>query len=120
MRHYEILANGCIPYFLDLDRCDSNTMYFLPRELIKEAMNLEGISYLNIDHSKFDRSKYFEILNKLLAYTRKCLTTRAMANFLLNTIHYKETGKILYLSSDLSPDYMRCLLLTGLKEIFYR
>lgn len=118
MRHYEILANGCIPYFLDLDRCDSNTMYFLPRELIKEAMNLEGVSYLNIDHSKFDRSKYFEILNKLLAYTRKYLTTRAMANYLLNTIHYEETGKILYLSYDLWPDYMRCLLLTGLKEIF--
>ena len=41
MRHYEILANGCIPYFVDLDQCDPNTMQFLPRELIKEAMNLE-------------------------------------------------------------------------------
>ena len=114
----KIVPNGCVPYFLDLDRCDSNTMYFLPRELIKEAMNLDSILYLNIDHSKFDRSKYFEILNKLLAYTRKYLTTRAMANYFLNTIHYEETGKILYLSYDLWPDYMRCLLLTGLKEIF--
>src|SRR5688572_9949738 len=22
MRHYEILANGCIPYFIDIDKCN--------------------------------------------------------------------------------------------------
>ena len=54
-------------------------MHFLPRELIKEAMNLEGVSYLHIDHSKFDKEKYFEILGKLLEHTRKYLTTQAMA-----------------------------------------
>lgn len=118
MRHYEILANGCIPYFIDLDRCDSETMCFLPRELIKEAMNLEGVSYLRIDHEKFDRTKYQAILNKLLEHTRKYLTTRAMAKYLLNTVHYEGNGKILYLSRDPYPDYMRCLTLIGLKENF--
>lgn len=118
MRHYEILANGCIPYFVDLDKCDPNTMHFLPRELILEAMNLEGVSYLHIDHEKFDRDKYFEILAKLLDHTREHLSTKAMASHLLKTIYYTGNGKILFLSSHPEPDYLRCLTLTGLKELY--
>lgn len=118
MRHYEILANGCIPYFTDLDKCDENTMYFLPRELIREAMNLEGVSYLHIDHTKFDKVKYEEILTKLLEHTRKHLTTKAMASYILEKINYSGNGKILFLSPSTWPDYMRCLTLIGLKELY--
>lgn len=118
MRHYEILACGCIPYFIDLDKCDDNTMYFLPRELIQEAMNLEGVSYPHIDHTKFDRAKYDEILNKLLDYTRTHLTTEAMARYLLEKIEYTGAGKILFLSPSTMPDYMRCLTLIGLKQLY--
>ena len=117
MRHYEILANGCIPYFLDLDKCDDDTMTLLPKALIKEAMQLPGVSYLNIDHSKFDPAKYYAILNQLLEYTRKHLTTKNMAAHLLDTIHYSGKGKILYLSNNPDPDYMRCVTLVGLKEL---
>lgn len=118
MRHYEILANGCIPYFLDLDRCNANTMKFLPKELIIEAMNLPGVSYLQIDHSKFDKKRYYEILNKLLEHTRLYLTCRNMATYLLNSIKYTGQGNILYLSNDIKPDYMRCLTLIGLKQLY--
>ena len=118
MRHYEILANGCIPYFVDLDHCDKDTMFFLPRELILEAMHLPGVSYLHIDHQKFDREKYFEILNKLLEHTRQHLTTRKMARYILKKIGYTGKGKILFLSPNTSPDYMRCLTLIGLKELY--
>src|SRR5579872_430226 len=31
LRHYEILSQGCIPYFVDLDKCDLDTMHFFPR-----------------------------------------------------------------------------------------
>jgi|SRR5579862_285691 len=117
MRHYEILANGCIPYFVDLDKCDKDTMFFLPRDLILEAMNLPGVSYLHIDHSQFDTAKYYEILNKLLEHTRKYLTTRNMAQYILDTVHYTGTGKILYLSNDEDPDYLRCITLVGFKEL---
>ena len=33
LRHYEILANGCIPYFTDLDQCHPKTMLFFPKRL---------------------------------------------------------------------------------------
>ncbi|MCE5293698.1 MAG: hypothetical protein LLF94_03680 [Chlamydiales bacterium] len=118
MRHYEILANGCIPYFIDLESCDDHTMYFLPRELILEAMHVKGVRFMGIDHAQFDKVKYYEILNKLLEHTRKHLTTEAMAGYLLRKIQYSGQGNILFLSSDTYTDYMRCLTLIGLKQLY--
>jgi hypothetical protein len=118
MRHYEILANGCIPYFVGLKSCDLHTMHLLPRELILEAMNLEGVSSLHIDHTKFNREKYNEILNKLLAHTRQYLTTRNMAKYLLDKVNYSGKGKILFLSGATDPDYLRETTLIGLKELY--
>ena len=117
MRHYEILANGCIPYFVDLEKSDPHTMLFLPKELILEAMHLPGVHKGSIDHNVFDKAKYYEILEKLLAYTRQHLTTKCLAAYILETINYKGSGNLLYLSEDVNPDYMRCLMLTGLKEL---
>jgi hypothetical protein len=117
MRHYEILANGCIPYFLDLDKCDLNTMHFLPRDLIKEAMNMEGVSYLKIDHSRFDLAKYYDLLNKILEHTRNHLSSKSMAKYILQKINYSGSGKILYLSNSTEPDYLRCCTLIGFKEL---
>jgi hypothetical protein len=96
MRHYEILANGCIPYFLDLEQCHPHTMYFLPKELIYEAMHLPGVDYesMSINHAIFDHKKYREILTKMLDHTRKHLTTRAMAEYILKAVNY--TGKNLF------------------------
>lgn len=117
MRHYEILANGSIPYFIDIEKSPEKTMFRLPKKLIKEGMNLPGVSYLKIDHSIFDKKRYFEILAELLEYTRKNLTTKSMANYFLEKIGHSGKGKILFLSGDVSPDYLRCLTLIGLKEI---
>lgn len=116
-RHYEILANGCIPYFINLESCDPNTMFAFPRDLVLEAMNLEGVYAGGIDHEKFDKAKYNEILNKLLDYTRNHLSCRAMAQYLLDQMNYQGTGKILYLTQEIYPDYIRCSILTGLKEL---
>lgn len=118
MRHYEILANGCIPYFIDIDNCPPKIMQFLPKELIKEAMSLEGLSYPNIDHTKFNKTKYYAILNQILEHTRKYLTAKSMASYLLKTINYSGNGNILYLTQDIFPDYQRCTILIGLKELF--
>ena len=117
LRHYEILANGCIPYFTDLESAPLETMFLLPRELILEAMHLPGVTPYGIDHTIFDKQRYYEILNELLNYTRTHLTSRALAEYLLNVMNYNGVGKILYLSDDISPDYMRCYTLIGLKEL---
>ena len=48
-------------------------------------MSLKGVSYPKIDHELFDKAKYNEILNKILDHTRKHLTTKSMANYVLET-----------------------------------
>lgn len=117
MRHYEILANGCIPYFVDIENSHPNAMPFLPKELIKEAMNLEGVSYCKIDHTKFNKKRYFEILHELLEHTKKYLTTKNMARYILNAINYSGKKNILFLSKEISPDYLRECTLIGFKEL---
>jgi len=40
MRHYEIMCNGCIPLFLDIDKCPSLTMTDFPKQLCLDALRL--------------------------------------------------------------------------------
>lgn len=119
MRHYEILANGCIPYFLELEEADPHAMPFLPRDLILEAMNLPGVSPWSprIDHTVFDKKRYFEILEELLAHMRQKMTTEALARYVLESMNYRGDGEILYVSESTYPDYLSNSILIGLKEL---
>lgn len=119
LRHYEILANGCIPWFDDIDKCPPLIMHFLPKDLIQKAMSLPGVSRGCIDHSLFDPyiSEYYKILEELIAHTRKYLTTHSMAQYLLNIMNYSGRGKILYFAGGTFPDYQSMCSLIGLKEI---
>ena len=40
MRHYEILANACIPYFPDIELCPKNTLALFPKNLILNGNDL--------------------------------------------------------------------------------
>lgn len=111
LRHYEILANGCIPCFEGLNRCPVNTMTFLPKSLIMDAMR-ECCNEID-----FNSPKIREYSQQLLDYTRANLTTVSMAKYILKTISKNDTKSILYLSQDPSPDYLRCLTLEGFKEL---
>lgn len=77
MRHYEILANNCIPYFVDLEECSNFTLTNLPKELLLEARELTKY---------FEEQKYFIILNELFKYTKNKLTTKQLANYVLNYV----------------------------------
>lgn len=77
MRHYEILGNYCIPYFMGLEDCPKNTLTNLPKELLLEAKELTN---------NFEEQKYFIILNKLFEHTRQYLTTKQLAQYVLNHV----------------------------------
>ena len=117
MRHYEILANGCIPYFLDLELSGPDTLTFFPKKLVLEAMNLRGVSPGSIDHAKFNRAKYDQLLMELLAHTREHLTTKSMANYILKKMNYTGKGKVLFLAPERSYDYLLSLTIGGLKSV---
>lgn len=102
MRHYEILANGCIPWFEGLNDCPENTMTHFPKKLVKEAMT---------------SSNPESFIPELLEYTKTHLTTKAMAQYIFNTVDCPNPKRVLFISSDPSPDYLRCLTLSGMKEL---
>ena len=114
MRHYEIIANGCIPYFKDIEQCPPNTLYLFPKELILRGNILvEKVvkeSFININ-------EYDEILDALLEYMHNHLTTKKMATYILSKFTFP-ISKILYLSGETSPDYLRCVTLHGFKELY--
>lgn len=67
MRHYEILAAGCVPAFKNLDKCPAQTMTNFPKELVLKmnAHSLKGEVPPN----------YFDVRDELVAYTKTYLTT---------------------------------------------
>jgi hypothetical protein len=107
-RHYEILANGCIPLFPALETCPSLTMTTLPKQLILDANT----------HISANPASYQTYAEQLLAYTREHLTTRSAASRLLSYAGMSTARSVLFISISwpCGVDYLRCLTLHGLKE----
>lgn len=70
-RHYEILANRCVPSFPDLEFCPEKTMVDFPKKMILE---INQYSIKGIIHPQYN-----EINEELFEYTKENLTTKAMA-----------------------------------------
>ena len=121
MRHYEILANGCIPYFIDIENCPENTMYLLPKKELIEGKKLYEEKFENKKINELteeDKREYNILQKKLLEYTKENLTTEKMGEYILKKTNNEKVERILYLSGDTNPDYLRCVTLHGLKEKF--
>mmetsp|Transcript_16623 Transcript_16623/g.55395 ORF Transcript_16623/g.55395 Transcript_16623/m.55395 type:complete len:657 (-) Transcript_16623:18-1988(-) len=108
MRHYEILAAGAIPYFFNLTSLPRQTMMTFPRGLVIEAMGMKGVTVIKdgdhvvetrIDHSVFNHSHYFILLHQLQDFTKKHLSTIALAKRFLKMMNVTDLGavKVLYI-----------------------
>lgn len=120
LRHYEILANNCIPYFPDIENCPGNTMGLFDKKMFIESNNL----YESVKNKTFDEltreelESCYDLINKWLTFTEKNLTTTKVAQYILNKTNNKNVSKILFLSEDNGVDYLRCLTLHGFKELY--
>jgi hypothetical protein len=120
MRHYEIMANGCIPYFPNIESCPKNTMALLPKNLILEGntLYLKYKDKVSIESFTAEELKEcFELIEKILQFTKENLKTTDIARYILSKCS-STVNKVLFLSADPGPDYLRCLTLQGFKEIF--
>jgi hypothetical protein len=120
LRHYEIIANGCIPYFIGIEECPEKALALLPKGLL---INCNLLYHRFKDRKVSDLSEgeikyYKQLLVKLVNYTKRNLTTRKMAEYILNTVNIPGIKRVLYISYDTDPDYLRCLTLHGFKELF--
>jgi len=80
LRHYEILANGCIPIFSDIDKIPETTMVNFPKQFLKD---LYSKLLYDVDE---DSAVYPEAIQTLLDYTREHLTTVKVAKRILEQI----------------------------------
>ena len=120
LRHYEILANGCIPYFLNIEDCPKNTMSLLPKNLLLEG-NLLYYNSFKTKHIKeltnTDINNYNTLITKLLDYLKDHLTTKKIAQYILTKTDMLYSKNILCLSGDTNPDYLKGLTLHGFKKL---
>lgn len=76
-RHYEILMNGCIPYFERLEACPPRTMTTFPKDIVLLS-NARYNQMKNNPTSQLGQSEYTEIIERLLIHTRLHNTTEAL------------------------------------------
>jgi hypothetical protein len=76
MRHYEIMANGCIPYFPGLEHCPARTMTLFPKNLALKANKL-------YEEGEQASEKLLRCCGQFLEHTRQFLTTEAIAAWAL-------------------------------------
>jgi hypothetical protein len=120
LRHYEIVMNGCLPYFHDIQDAPSSRLFFsFPRDRLQECNEL----YNNHKDVPFEQlgeafhQTYQTIMDHMMQFLIKNLTTEAMARLVLKMSSHEHVSSILFLSGDLNPDYLRCLLFHGFRSI---
>jgi hypothetical protein len=113
MRHYEIVANGCLPYFPDIEECPIFTMVMIPKELFIRS----NLLYLKMKKDPMDNKEYVPLLTEMVSYFRENLTTVKVSTSILQRTGFKDAKRVLFLSGCIRPDYLRCLTLHGLKNM---
>lgn len=119
LRHYEILANGAVPYFPNIEACPPNTMTHLPKELLVEGTALyDRFRTKSTDQlTEEDIRDYETLRSKLMEHLHAHLTTQKMAEYILDKADKKGATRVLFLSQRTDPDYLRCLTLHGFKTL---
>jgi hypothetical protein len=113
LRHYEILMNGCIPLFENLQDCPPYTLTTYPKELDKEAHEL----YANWQEDEEHQTKYANLCSKYLEHTRVHCTTSATAKYFLRNIPNGDKVKhVLLITCHYGVNYNRETLWIGLQR----
>jgi hypothetical protein len=89
LRHYEILANGCVPYFKDIENCPVSTMVNFPKEIIKEIRR-------KIDTQQtLSNTEYKNHAEELLNFTKENLTTESIVKSMFEAVDKKKASKVI-------------------------
>lgn len=139
-RHYEILANGCLPLFVDWDLIPDSICTFLPSELLSQLLHWPGLRLPARDrpgpwyqdghvheHAGYDpviltaqASLYDRVATELLSYTRSHLTCRAMASYIMRTIRLQtgsSSDRVLWVAGPARGEYLGDLMHVGFKKV---
>ncbi len=124
MRHYEILSQGCMPWFEDISECPESCLVDFPKDLLRQVHSLPGCGFdaatgqVAVDPSRFDTDRYWLLLGQLWEYSRKQLTTKMRVRRMLKRAGALDCRNVLVLSvSHDYIDYLGGMVLHGLRSI---
>jgi hypothetical protein len=115
LRHYEIMANGCIPIFKNLQHCPPLTLTSFPKELIINA-NRELLPW-----KKEYTEKYNDYVQKMLAHMRTHCSTSATIEYFLSKMivvnpQITKMRNVLLIMGNCGVNYTRETFWIGLKR----
>lgn len=118
LRHYEIIANQCIPYFMGLEECPELSMSKLPKSEILNCMEEYSNKTLTLE-------KYHQYANRIFEHAKKHLTCRSSAETFLKTMSDRRRGndskeikdfRVLMIRIN-QMNYTRIMLAVGLRKV---
>jgi len=112
LRHYEIMAADCVPFFTNIEKCPRHTLENFPKDLCVEAKKLSGVhpgveggynseedTYIgpstkilhgklrgHIDFDRFDRTAYLDLTHRFSEHLLRHLTCEQTATKLIDTM----------------------------------
>jgi len=115
LRHYEIMMNGCIPLFEDLDNCPDATLTTYPKHLNTEAYRL----FHSWQDTEENINDYNALCTKYLEHARRFCTCTASVSYFLSQFH-SPIRNILLIPCNCGINYLRESLWIGLKRYVKR
>lgn len=119
LRHYEILSQGVIPHFKNLENLPPKTMVHFPKQLVLE-LNTKYYSKTLEEIYKESSSIVYNDLDSLLDYTKENLTTEKSVEYILKMLKKESAKEILLLTNMVPPetDYLFSMITHGLLRKF--
>jgi len=84
LRHYEIMACECIPYFENLEFCPPTVMINLPKQELLIAKLLFDYQGIDIFHRASGRELWADLMARIGQTLKEKLTTKAMAKYVID------------------------------------
>jgi len=86
VRHYEIMANACIPLFLDIEKCPQDIMTTMPKDLLIQALHLVKDNGIDWFYTQPGQDAWSELSDKIDTHFENNCTTDHLAKYFLDTI----------------------------------
>ena len=83
MRHYEIMACRCIPYWRDMEQCPKTIAQTIPKHIIRESNVWYGHSW-EYYQTEQGNKEYHDLENKIFEHFKEHCTTKALAQYVLD------------------------------------
>jgi hypothetical protein len=112
LRHYEILASGCIPVFKNIDKCNQLSLTTFPKSLLQEA-------YSALLPWKGNESLYNSYVSKLLNHCAENCTVSSSTKYILSELEKRGTKNIrnaLLIRTCIGVNYTREMFWIGMKR----